>query len=857
MAGTVAPHAPRADTLGGLAELFAAVAKRSPLAIALTHGDAQLTYAELDRRAEALARQLRGVVQAAEAPMAILLPRSVAMVVAVLAVLKAGGAYVPLDPGHPPARWGFQLADSGAALLLADPRAQASAIAAGLNLPPCFSLDPEGAVLAGPSGAAPSAAPLPRVGGEALAYLIYTSGSTGQPKAVACTQASVANLVLRPGPLAVRPADRVLQFAPLAFDASVFELFGPLLNGGRLVLAETGPETLDRLGEEIAHQEVTLAFLTTGLFRQLAMCTPGDFAPLRCLVVGGEALPPTAARQVLAACPSLELVNGYGPTETTVFALTCRVTPALAEAPSIPIGQALPGVVLEVLDPAGLPVPPGEPGELCIGGAGLARGYYAQPELTAARFPGLGTARRYRSGDQVRQRPDGALEFLGRQDAQVKLRGFRVEPGEVEAALRGLPEVADAVVLARLLGAELSLVAYVVPTGEAGSLAGLRQRLAATLPAPFVPAAIIPVASLPLTPNGKLDLGALPAPGAEAPTPHARSAREAQLCEAFAEVLGRPIGPDESFFEAGGDSLAALQLTLAVEQRCGEPVALQRLYAHPTPAALTLALAESAWHYTPLLPLRRTGTRLPLFCVHAAGGVGAVYRPLAMALPEDQPVWTLQARGLEANEPAHGSIAEMAEAYVAALREVQPRGPYHLLGWSLGGQIAHAMAERLEAADEAVGLLAMLDATLPAFSPEVPPQIGDLLSAIAGEIDPASRERPVSEMGPRLVLMRDWLGAQGLVPPATPAAWVDRVIQQLVASYVLIRQHEPGVTACAALLFRAMLETDHPEAFQWQPHCRGGLQVVPLPLLHGALHTSEAARLIVAALPTLPMANGH
>jgi amino acid adenylation domain-containing protein len=574
-------------------EVFAARAAAFPDAVAVEDEDGSLTYAGLAALSARIAHELRALGVAPGARVGISAERSAGTVAAVLGILCAGASYVPLDPDYPAARLAFMLGDAGvAALVVRDGVPGALSAFDG----PVLSLARDAERIA----AHPAAPPPPAGEAEGEAYVVYTSGSTGTPRGVAVPHRAVVRLVRGSGFIRMGPEETFLQMAPLAFDASTLELWGPLLNGGRLAVYPPGPVDLPPLARFLAERGVTTAWLTAGLFHQLADALPGAAAPLRQLLAGGDVLSPAHCRAVLAAHPGLRLVNGYGPTENTTFTTCHDVRPADLERASIPIGRPVGGTRVYVVDPAGNPAGVGVPGELCAAGDGVALGYVGRPELTAARFvelrvEGVGTERVYRTGDRVRWLEDGTLEFLGRMDQQVKVRGFRVEPGDVEAALLEHPEVREAAVVARA-GApgETRLVAYVVG-GAAGE--ALRAHLAARLPDHMVPAAFVAMDALPLNPNGKLDRRGLPAPeygaGAEYVAP--RTPGEEVLAGLWAEVLGvERVGVEDDFLQLGGHSLLAVRLLSRVHEAFGVEVPLRALFEHPTVAALARAVDEAA-----------------------------------------------------------------------------------------------------------------------------------------------------------------------------------------------------------------------------------------------------------------------
>ncbi|MDO0915426.1 amino acid adenylation domain-containing protein [Streptomyces sp. DT2A-34] len=569
-----------APTLPGL---FAAQAARTPDRVAVEEGGTRLTYRELDARAAALARELVACGAGPERRVVVAMDRSADLVVALLAVVRTGASYVPLDTLWPEERRRFVLADTGASVLLTDgeaPRALGPVTARGH------------ATVAHP---------------DVLAYVIHTSGSTGVPKGVAVTHRDVIALAAD-AKLSGGAHERVLLHSSHAFDASTYEIWVPLLNGGRIVVAPPGPLTAPRVEELVAGHGLTGMFLTAGLLRVLAEEAAGCFAGLREVWTGGERVPPEPLRAVLDACPGTTVVAAYGPTEATTFA-TCRAfAPGDRVPDAVPLGRPLDGTRAYVLDGALGLVPPGTVGELYLAGAGVARGYAHRPGPTAERFVadpfaatyGLSGERMYRTGDLARWTPDGQLEFAGRADDQVKVRGFRIEPGEVEAVLGEQEGVGHAAVVVREdRPGDRRLVAYVVPAGGVArdevDPAQVTAAAAERLPGPLVPSAVVVLDALPLTVNGKLDRAALPAPGrttaagGRAP----RSERERALCALFAEVLALPdVTIDDSFFALGGDSLTSLRLAGRVRSALGVDLDLPLLFRHPTVASLEPRLKQ-------------------------------------------------------------------------------------------------------------------------------------------------------------------------------------------------------------------------------------------------------------------------
>ncbi|WP_053735801.1 non-ribosomal peptide synthetase [Nocardia sp. NRRL S-836] len=600
------------DTVVGL---FAEQVRRTPAAVAVVADDGELTYAELDARSDRLARRLLRLGVRPERPVGVLLERSADLVAGLLAVLKAGGAYVPLDARAPEQRMAAMLADAGVPVLLTDHvwRAVAERVHGGH------------VVVVGEESADVEDAPVPVVHPDNLAYVVFTSGSTGVPKGVAARHRDVVDLA-RDARFTGGAHDRVLVHSPVAFDASTYELWVPLLNGGSVVVAPPGDVDGPVLRKAITEHGVTGIFMTSGLFRVLAQDDPACLTGLREVWTGGDVVPAAAVRRVLQACPGTVVVDVYGPTETTTFA-TCHPLPDVGAVPDVlPIGTALDGMRLHVLDDDLNLVPDGETGELFIAGAGLARGYLNRPGLTADRFLadpfGAPGERMYRTGDLVRWTPEGTIDFVGRVDDQVKIRGFRVETGEVEAVLAEHPGVAQAAVLAKVdQGGVKRLVAYVVPAGAtAPSGDELRDVVLRSLPDYMVPSAFTTLDRLPLNSNGKLDRKALPEPdwGLDRRTERVapRTPAEQAIARAWAEVLGvapDQVGAQDDFLSLGGDSIQALRVVSRLRTALDVPLSTGELMAAGTVAGLAELLAdrlpiEAGDRITPVPP----GSALPL-----------------------------------------------------------------------------------------------------------------------------------------------------------------------------------------------------------------------------------------------------
>ncbi|GGP43843.1 amino acid adenylation domain-containing protein [Streptomyces calvus] len=584
--GRPAPPARRID------DLVAAQAARTPDALAVTGDGERLTYRRLEEEATALAGRLRARGVDRDAVVAVLMPRSVRLVVTLLAVLKAGGAYLALDPEDPAERHLRVLADSRARLLVADP---ALTIVVPDTLP---VLDPTAPPTA---AAAPVPVPPDPAGPDALAYISYTSGSTGEPRGVAVPHRAVSRLVTDPDWIDVSADDVFLHLAPVAFDASTWEIWTPLAHGARLAVAPAGAVELDALAGTLRTEGVTVAWLTAGLFHRMAGTHPDAFAGLRHVVAGGDVVSPGRVADLLASHPHLLFSNGYGPTENTTFT-ACWTTGTAPDGETVPIGRPVPGTHVAVLDSRLRAVPPGVAGELYAAGEGLARGYAGRPGASAERFlpdavTGAPGGRMYRTGDLARWRPDGTLEFLGRADQQLKVQGFRVEPGFVEAELTRLDGVRDAVVIGQPddTGGK-RLLAYVVLDGQASGPdaagARLREQLRATLPAAMLPWAVLIRSELPLNKNGKVDRRALPAAtrvprNVWNPFVAPRTATEQRLADLWGEVLGvEPVGVEDDFFDLGGHSLLVAELLGTLKDAFEVEVPARVLYLQPTIADL-------------------------------------------------------------------------------------------------------------------------------------------------------------------------------------------------------------------------------------------------------------------------------
>ncbi|MFI1146097.1 amino acid adenylation domain-containing protein [Streptomyces sp. NPDC020780] len=828
---------PEPETIPGL---FAAQVARTPDALAVVAGDVRLSYTELDERSAALAALLvaRGIRRGDTVAVAV--PRSADLTVALLAAIRAGAAYLPIELDYPAERVAHMLADAAPAVVVTTSGARGALPEQSAGK--LVVLDDPGtrAEAAALSGAAELPGPLP----DSPAYVIYTSGSTGVPKGVVVPHRGIVNRLLwMQDTYRIGPDDRVLQKTPSGFDVSVWEFFWPLVTGAVQVVAKPGghrdPAYLARLiqdaGVTTAHFVPSMleVFLTEP---QAAHCTG-----LRRVLCSGEALP-TGLRGRFRALLPAGLHNLYGPTEASVdvTAWDCAEDSAAAV---VPIGRPVWNTRTYVLDPALAPAPVGSSGELYLGGVQLAHGYLGRAALTSERFVadpyGPPGSRLYRTGDLARINAHGVLEFLGRTDDQVKIRGQRVELGEIEHALAQHPLVGSAVVTVRSSPSGVALAAYVTPAGpeELPDAAALRDHLTGLLPGHMVPLHYTAIDAVPVTPNGKVDKKALPEPELleQEPGRAPRDTTETVLCEIFAELLGHTtVSIDDNFFELGGHSLLATRLISMVRDRLGAEMSVVAIFEAPTVAALAVRLTEAdgAGPLSRLLPLRSSGTGAPVFCVHPLGGLSWPYAGLAEHLPADVGLYGLQSAGLGDDEPLPATVEEMAADYVARIRTVQADGPYRLLGWSLGGRIAHAMAGLLESDGQEVELLALLDA-YPRTEPEPAASFGeqDFLQGILAAIgmEEADLGGPV-EFGRVMAAMRE----SGKELAGLTEDQLRRLQRVMANSFRVEAASVTGRCRADAVMFAATVDPAG-EPADWLRHLDGDLEIHAVAAAHNDL----------------------
>lgn len=696
---------------------------RTPDQVALICNGEELSYRELDGRANQLARYLKGLAVGPDVLVGLALDRSLEMMVGILGVLKAGGAYVPLDPSFPQNRLAHMVEDSKMKVLLTH-----HGLEEQLRLwpPVVVRLDSEWSKINQQSTAPLESA---EVGSRNLAYVLYTSGSTGKPKGVGVPHAAITNFLLsmerEPG---FSASDVLLALTTLSFDIAGLELYLPLISGGRVVIvSREDAQDPQRTSQRIEDSGCNVIQATPATWRALIQAGWSGSPKLKVLC-GGEALLPDLAKQLLLRCG--ELWNMYGPTETTVWSTVQRVTTV---DDSVPIGRPIANTQIYVLDSHRNLLPTGNTGELYIGGDGLARGYLHREDLTKERFvrsPFSPNALIYRTGDLARWLPDGTMECLGRIDNQVKLRGFRIELGEIEKVLSSHPQVRQCAVVAREDGGDKQLVAYFeAKDGSSPTVAALRAYLEKDLPAFMIPSVFVGIQKLPLTPNGKVDRKSLPAPMQEVEVQNdfvaPRDESEQLLAKIWAKALRvKQVGRNDNFFELGGHSLLAVRITVEIERLTKIRLPLATFLHAPTIAELADVLRGQQWtpSWSSLVPLRASGSQPPFFLMHAHGGNVLEYRALADLLGPDQPVYAFQARGLDGRIPQGLTIESMASAYVDELKKFQPEGPYFLGGFCFGGVLAVEVARQLAAAGQEVATVMLIQSTNPdafRFKPSV------------------------------------------------------------------------------------------------------------------------------------------
>ncbi|WP_460700647.1 amino acid adenylation domain-containing protein [Nocardia thraciensis] len=826
-------------------------ADRAPEAVAVRDGDRAMTYREIDESSSRWARELLARGAGPGDIVVVAIPRSLESVLALWVVAKAGACLLPVDPADPVTRTATVIADSGArhGITIHSVRGHLSSCAAR-GLAGCTGVD--WLVLDGPETVAARHPATPIADRELrrvvhhdqAAYVIYTSGTTGLPKGVAVSHRGLGSLIdYLIGHYDLGLDSVLLHSHTSTFDAHLLELLAAFRAGGQLVVAPPSVAAGTDLARLIRDSGCTLLQTAPAV---LATLSPDEVPGLAAVAIGGEACPAKLVRQWASR---VRLFNGYGPTEATVMATE---TAAMSADEPVTIGRPLPGVLAVALDSRLRQVRAGARGELYLGGIGVAEYYLGNPAGTAARFvadPFAAGRRLYRTGDLVGVAPDGSFEFFGRIDGQVQVHGRRVEPAEVESALLAVPGIAYAVVVVADPGEPSArLVGYVVAAdGVRLDTAAILRRLRGELPPALVPSALLELGELPLAGNGKVNRAALPPPSlAERPYRAPRTTLEQVVADRFAAVLGRSgVGLDDDFFELGGNSLLGVAVSAELTEKTGVPVTVRWLYAAPTVRLLAERLAgdDSATDddaLGALLALRRSGIRPPLFCVHSAVPLAWCYAGLARYIT-DRPVYGLQASAL-ADAPM--TIEDLADHYIDIMLDMQPEGPYHLLGWSLGGQIAHAVAARLRDRGAAVAVLAMLDSVVIPAGAEPPPRprMRDLLTHLLGdepEDADAAPDVTAAEAAAELA------GAGACFGSGLSASQLERLHRGYLVGVALAHGYRPKVYDGDLLYFSATRGiTGLLDAEVWRPYVTGELIEHPVDATHAQLTNSDVVAVI-------------
>jgi amino acid adenylation domain-containing protein len=858
--------------------LFEANVELYPDHLAVVSTTAQITYRELDDRANQLAQRLRRLGVQPETLVGISVERSIDMVVGLLGILKAGGAYVPLDPDYPHERLAFIINDTAMTILVTQsklvaklPQNQARLVCidrlGGALLSETLRERERLAVCASnrvsdDEQQLVSYDEIAPVQPHNLVYTMYTSGSTGEPKGVQIEHRSLVNYAIAANAeYEVTSADRILQFASLNFDISAEEIYTALTSGATLVLRTAETIAIDNFLQYCRDWQITMVSLPTAYWHELTIRLETDRRQLppslRLVIIGGEKAAISRFRawqQVVGQ--QVRLMNTYGPTEATIITL-CTELSELDLDPErleVPIGRPLTNVQVHILDPDLQPVPIGTPGELHIGGAALARGYLNRPERTATRFipnpfsQGF-CGRLYKTGDLVRARADGQIEFISRIDRQVKIRGFRIELTEVEIVVDRHPSIAQTVVVAREdRPGDKKLVAYCVadPRHPAPSNSDLRNFVAQILPDYMVPAMFVLLESLPMNANGKVDLPALPAPADLRPDLNPnfiapQNEIEIELTKIWQQLLGQQsIGIKDNFFELGGHSLFAVRLFSQIEQMWGKSLPLATLLQAPTIETLAQFIhqAEDITPSSSLVLIQAgTTTKPPLFCIHPIGGNILEYYPLATYLGNARSIYGLQSQGLDGLQPPLNRIEDMASKYLQEMLAVEPEGPYLLLGYSLGGSIAFEIAQQLQAQGKQVDFLGLLD--IPAPTIDLNPVRPSLLKAIPihisnlWQLDRAERIKYITDRIDRRFKKTDY--REFVIRGLSELNSKPHLLNLIDANFQADRDYHPQIYQGDVYLFRCRVQSMEHSLYAdlgWSELVDGTLTIYDIPGNH-------------------------
>lgn len=809
----------------------------APDAIAYRFDRSTLTARELDARTAAVATALRESGVLPGDPVGVCVGPGLDLPVAMIGVLRAGAAYVPLDPTYPRARL-TQIAEDARPVFLIDSEASAAATPERVERTGRIEELVKTSV---PEGYAD--APV-RAGDPA--YIIYTSGSTGRPKGVRGTHVGAMNRfewMWRTRPF--ETGEVTCWCTTINFVDHVWEAFGPMLAGVETVIVPQETVKDPRaLVSCIAEHDISRLVVVPALLESILEHAP-DLArrtpSLRILVSSGEALSATLAGRLLEAAPDVRLLNLYGSSEVAADVLAHEVTPGDILLGRIPLGRPIDHATVVLLDHDMHPTPPGSPGMIHVGGRPLADGYHGLPDLTAERFvpgpdPSLGKSTVFKTGDLARRDEQGVVEFVGRADYQVKVRGFRIELGDVEQTIASHPEVLENVVIARRHGQDNRLVAYVVGRGEAFDRDDLRRHLQTRLPGFMMPGEIVALEAVPRTPNGKVDRKALPDPAAldgGASASIEPGTVIADVTALFRDVLDRPeLGPDDDFFQVGGHSLLAVKLFARIETTFRRRLPLATLMAAPTPRELATVLESktSDRHRSPLVPILTEGDRPPFFCVHAADGDVLFLRRLRDVLPPDQPLYGLQARGMDGVETPLETVEEMAAEYVRGIQETWPEGPCIVGGYSMGGMIALEVAHRLVAEGRQVDRLVLMDTRVPGV-------VGELLSerTLGSRLQYRLRHRPLDFIRSKIRVEARNAAYTAFTRLGLPLPRVLRRLPTRKANLKAYFGYAPRPWAGPTTLIRAERQ-DHVfqslDTFGWEHIATGGLDIVPVDCRH-------------------------
>ena len=827
-------------------ERFQMVAARLPFSTALMWKGGSCTYIELAAKSAAIATALQRAGVMPGHCVGIDLARSPELIASIFGILEAGACFVPVDPKYPAARKEQIFTDAGVRLVISLDQSSRPTLNP-IDLPPAESLSVG-------------------VGPEQPAYVLFTSGSTGVPKGAVVPHRGILRLVVNPDYCELGPEQVILQGSTPAFDAATFEIFGALLNGGRLVLLEEGA-SLDEIARTIRDAGVNTLWLTAGLFELMVEEHLDDLRGIRQLLSGGDVYSPVHAKRALEGLPGTRLINGYGPTENTTFTACHTLRAEDVDAGTIPIGRPISGTRVEILDARGRRVPAGVPGELCCGGTGLALGYLGRPDLGAAAFvrnplPGRGNEVLYRTGDLCLWRPDGTIEFIGRRDQQVKIRGFRIELAEIEAALMSHPAIRQSKVAVRGSGSAGKHLMAWVTADEAVSEQDLRHWLDDRLPAYMRPDRILQLSAMPLNANGKVDLAALPEPSAAfiAERSEPQGELEIRLAAIWRELLGiEEIGRDDDFFDLGGNSLIGLRMFARIGREFGASLPLSTLLRAKNVRALAAIIGNGAdqkgSHPAHLATIQPLGHLPPIFAIHGGDGGVIFYRELAERLSQDRPFHAIESPHLGSSEAIEiGSIEKTAAAYIELIRSIRPTGPYLLAGYSFGGLVAYEMAKQLAAAGESVPYLALFDT----LNPVAPIRSYSITERVAvrwrsqngmpllGKVKTLA-ERFANGVETSRRIKAEVAAAERALPADAHSEL--RAVQLREAHHEAMKAYQPSFYAGKMTLFRADAVNDKfevPSDYGWS-HLVRELEILDVPGEHLTLFDKENAPALARA----------